>query len=302
MELRRKARPTLTPVEMDRGDVLRFELLDGTIRTVELLEADARILFTTLDAGVLPLKEVRGGRTFYEFSCRIRVDGAEHVLRREVPTQRTFDEPWVIAGMTIFFDGAADIFTFLREAHGECRPKKHARFAIQDATARICPPPLHAWCPLPKRGMDIFRAFLGEDCWMGPYFGASAHGGLDINHPAGTPIRAPLDFDDQYFFNTVAGGANNNRHRGHHRWPDGSEWQLQCHHMTRLTVAEHSPVAAGEQYADGAGVLSGYHDHSHFVFRVVESDGDAIMLDPWILFRQMYLDIAAGLVPDRRET
>jgi hypothetical protein len=149
--------------------------------------------------------------------------------------------------------------------------------------------------------MDIYRAYLGEDCWMGPYFGASAHGGLDINHPPGTPIRAPIDFHDHYFFNTVEGGANNNRHRAHHRWDDGSEWQLQCHHMTRLTVDEHAPVRAGEQYADGAGVLSGYHDHSHFVFRVVEPDGQQIMLDPWLLFRQMYLDMEAGLTPDLRE-
>ncbi len=301
MRIRRKARETLTPVQMDCGDVLEFELADGTVREIELLSAAARILFTTLDASSRPLQEVRGARTFYEYTCRIRVGAAEHSLRREAPTQRSFAEPWTIDGVTVFFDAVSDIFDFLAEGHGACRPGRRARFAVQDAARRICPAPVHAWCPLPKRGMDIYRCYLGEDCWMGPYFGASAHGGLDINHPAGTPIWAPIDLDDHDYFESLQTGANNNRHRGIHRWPDGSQWQLQCHHMTRLTVAPHTPIKAGEQYASGAGVLSGYHDHSHFVFRVVEPDGEMALLDPWILFRQMYLDIASGLTPDRRE-
>ena len=33
----------------------------------------------------------------------------------------------------------------------------------------------------------------------------------------------------------------------------------------------------------------GSHEHSHFIFRVRDHD-DEIMLDPWILFRQMYRD------------
>ena len=30
-------------------------------------------------------------------------------------------------------------------------------------------------------------------------------------------------------------------------------------------------------------------DHSHFVFKV-HDEGETVLLDPWILFRQMYLD------------
>ena len=59
--------------------------------------------------------------------------------------------------------------------------------------------------------------------------------------------------------------------------------------MSRLTVPEHTPLKAGTQYADGAGVCSGYHDHSHFVFEV-RQDGREVLLDPWILFWQMYQD------------
>lgn len=111
--------------------------------------------------------------------------------------------------------------------------RKAARFAVEDASARICPVLLHPWCPLPEGGLRIEDCYEGSDCWMGPYFGADAHGGLDINHPAGTHL------------------------------------------------------------ADGAGVWNGSHEHSHFAFKVIEpgeDDADAIPLDPWILFRQMYQD------------
>jgi hypothetical protein len=302
--LERTARDTLTPVEMDAREVLAFTLSDGTTRRIEVLETDAELLFTTLDTDTLPLEEECGARTFYEFTCRLTVDGEEHTLQREVPTQRSFYEPWEIGGVRIWFDAVDDIFTFLTDTHGpgdrQARPDADARFAIQDTSERICPEPVHPWCPLPG-SMDINRCYLGQDCWLGPYFGAAAHAGLDVNHPPGTPIWAPVDFDDQSFFDRVDGEANNNRHRGHREWPDGTEWQLQCHHMTALTVEEHTAVSAGERYADGAGVLSGYHDHSHFVFRVLEPDGNEVLLDPWILFWQMYRDIEAGLVPDRRE-
>jgi hypothetical protein len=124
------------------------------------------------------------------------------------------------------------------------------------------------WCPLPEGGLRIEDCYRGEDCWMGAYNGASAHGGLDINHAPGTPLRAPIDIDDHYYFNSLAMGHSNNRWRGIHRWPDGSEWILQAHHMTELTVPEHRPIRKGEQFAWGAGVHSGVAHHSHFVFKV----------------------------------
>ena len=292
MIIRKQARDTLTPVEMDRGDVLEFTLRSGQTRRVTLRETHAEVIRTT----VAELKtEEPKGRTDYQFTCRLDVDGQEHTLWREVSTQASFYEPWTIAGMRIWFDAVDDIFELVAEAHGRCRPHKHARLAVQDAELEICPERVHAWCPLPPGGLNIRDCYNGEDCWMGAYWGASAHGGLDINHPAGTPIFAPIDLDDQWMFNHVHRGDNNNRWRGVRTWPDGSKWVLQVHHVIRLLVAEHEPVAAGTQVARGAGVAVGAHEHSHFVFGV-EEDGQTVLLDPWILFRQMYLD-QHGRVP-----
>jgi hypothetical protein len=193
------------------------------------------------------------------------------------------------------------IFEFMRETHGPCRPtalcssnrraplRNHARLALQDATARICPEPLHRWCPLPPGGLKIEQCYRGEDCWLGAFDGASAHAGLDINHPRGTPLYAPITLDDHFLFNSVAAGHNNNRWRGIRRWPDGSQWILESAHMIRLTVPEHQPLERGHQYAEGAGVWVDKIDHSHFSFAVI-NHGELIRLDPWILFWQMYQD------------
>ena len=223
----------------------------------------------------------------------LEIDGTRVQIGREVATQRSFYEPREVMGLRIWFDACDDIFNFLTDTHGGCRPRKRVRLAIQDATKRICPVLLHPWCPLPPNTLRVEDAYMGEDVWMGAYFGASAHGGLDINHPAGTPIWTPISFDDHYFFDHVTKGANNNRWRGIHRWPDGSTWILQVHHVIRLLVPEHTRLEAGTHLADGAGVLIGEHEHSHFVFKVVEpgaGDDDAILLDPWILFWQTYRD------------
>jgi hypothetical protein len=284
--MERHATDTLTAVELNHGEVLDFVLVSGRCVRIELVDTEAHVLRTTLrELGV----EESGARTDYAFSCTLRVAGEEVRLEREVSTQRSFYEPWEIAGVRIWFDAVAGIFDLLAEAHGECRPRKHARFAVQDASLRICPERLHPWCPLPAGGLRIEQCYRGEDCWLGAYNGASAHGGLDINHPRGTPLWAPLDIHDHFYFNSLAMGHNNNRWRGIHRWENGAEWILQAHHMTTLTVPEHQPVAKGEQFAWGAGVLSGAVDHSHFVFKIHDR-GETVLLDPWILFWQMYRD------------
>lgn len=288
MLIRKRAKDTLTAVEMNRGETLEFALASREIVRIELVSTAAEVISTTLKQ--LKVEE-DAARTHYRFRCVLRINGAEHLLEREVPTQRSFYEPWCIAGVHIWFDAVNDIFQFLTETHGQCRPNKHARFAIQDATLGICPEPLHPWCPLPDGGLKIESCYRGEDCWLGPYNGASAHGGLDINHPKLTPLWAPLDLDDQFYFNSLAMGHNNNRWRGIRRWPNGAEWILQAHHMTSLTVPEHTPVAKGQQFAQGAGVHSGAVDHSHFVFKV-DDEGETILLDPWILFWQMYRDVS----------
>lgn len=286
--MKRKAKPTLTALEMNRGEVTEFELISGRVARLELVSTDARILRTSLRT---PRVEEDGARTDYRFGCVLRIDGKEHRLERTVSTQESFYEPWEIAGVRLWLDAVQDIFEFLTEGHGECRPRKQARFALQDAGLRICPEPLHPWCPLPAGGLAIGQCYRGEDCWLGAYNGASAHGGLDLNHPRGTPLWAPVDIHEHFYFNSLAMGHNNNRWRGLHRWPDGSEWILQAHHMTALTVREHEPIAKGVQFAWGAGVLSGAVDHSHFVFKVHDC-GETVLLDPWILFWQMYRDQA----------
>ena len=288
--MKRRAKDTLTAVEMNRGEVEEFEIVSGDVVRIELVSTQARVLRTTLKQ---PKVEEEAARTDYCFSCVLKVNGSEHVLEREASTQRSFYEPWEVQGVRIWLDAVQDIFDILAETHGECRPQRHARLAFQDASLRICPETIHPWCPLPPGGLRIEDCYRGEDCWLGAFDGASAHGGLDINHPRGTPLWSPLDIHDHFYFNSLAMGHNNNRWRGLHRWPNGAEWILQAHHMTELTVAEHQPIAKGQQFAWGAGVLSGGIDHSHFVFKIHDY-GETLLLDPWILFWQMYRDLKSG--------
>ena len=301
--MRKQAKDTLTAVELDRGDVLEFTLMSGQVVAIVLLSTDAEVVRTTspplhaklrsarvAGASLPPLQAKSGcARTDYRFSCDLKADGQQVQLEREVSTQKSFYEPWSFAGVHVWLDAVDDIFEFMLETHGECRPKKHVRLAIQDASLPISPEPIHPWCPLPDEGLRIEQCYRGEDCWLGAYNGVSAHGGLDINHPRGTPLWAPIDIHDHFYFNSLEMGHNNNRWRGIHRWPNGSEWILQAHHMTELTVPEHQPITKGQQLAWGAGVLSGSVDHSHFVFKV-HDEGETVLLDPWILFWQMYRD------------
>ena len=294
MTLHKTAKDTLTPFELNYGDTLEFRKADGSTVSLTLLKTGAEVVSTELESFD---KLVEGAKTVYRFFCDIEVNGKRHRLEREVPTQKSFYEPWEFDGVNLWFDAVSDSYKvdggFLVEndaGHGLfTKPRKKAKFAVQDATLEICPETLHPWLPLSESGLKIEDCYRGEDCWMGPYNGFAAHGGLDINHPRGTPLWAPFDLDDQFYFNSVATGANNNRWRGIRRWPNGSMWIIQAHHMTELTVKEHVPIKKGQQFANGAGVLSGAADHSHFVFRIDE-DGDSFFLDPWILFWKMYRD------------
>ncbi len=300
MILRRHAKDTLTAIEMNHGDTLEFALQGGRTVPIEVLGSGAEITQTNLEA---PGVETFGGRTTYRFWADVRVDGQELRLVREVGTQASFYEPWALSGVRIWLDAVDAIFEFMRETHGPCRlqencshrlpPRRQVRLALQDASRGICPETLHPWCPLPEGGLRIEQCYRGEDCWMGAYEGASAHGGLDINQPKGTPLYAPLALGDQFLYNSVETGHNNNRWRGLRRWADGSLWILATCHMVRLTVPEHTPLTAGQQYAEGAGVWVGDHEHSHFAFAVVDH-GELIRLDPWILFWQMYRDAPTG--------
>ena len=291
---RRHAKPTVTAIEMAHGETLEFYLLNGGVSSVTLLDTGAEIVSTTLK---LPGREEPGAKTDYRFWADFRIDGEHARLQREVGTQRSFYEPWTFGNVQIWLDAVDYIFRFMNETHGPCRlngphsgyPPRHARLAIQDISSRVCPETVHPWCPLPEGGLRIEQCYRGEDCWMGAYDGASAHGGLDINHPKGTPLFAPFNLDTSFLYNSTEMGHNNNRWRAIRRWDDKTTWILSSCHMTVLTVPEHTPIRAGTQYAHGAGVWVGAAEHSHFAFASLDH-GDLIRLDPWILFWQMYKD------------
>lgn len=202
-------------------------------------------------------------------------------------------------GLRVWLDATSEISDFLGE-HGSTKSyfvKKACRLVIWDASARICPPLIHPWCPLPKGGLRVNDCYRGEDTWMGPYDGTECHGGLDINHPAGTPLWTPISIHEHELFHRVGvDSANNNRWRGWHHWPDGKSWFLQSHHIIRLLVSEDQPIEAGVHYAEAAGVLSGAHELSHFILGI--RDGEAsLMVDPWLIFWQMYRDRALTQAP-----
>jgi PKD repeat protein len=294
-----EASDTLTAVEMDHGDILKFKLRDGDVRTLVLDDTSAEIL------------EKNDGGIVYMFTCRVRVDGYPLEMLRYVCTQECFYEPYVINGMRIWPDSVLAVYDkvpmrYPKTGNLRYRTRKAARFAIQDATLPICPETMYPWCRLDEEYIDVGRCYNGDDCWMGPYLGQACHGGLDINHRRGEPLWAPIRFDDQWNFNSLAAGHNNNRWRGVRTWPNGDVWALQSHHHVRLLVPEHTPLPAGTHYAEAAGVHVGSHEHSHFEFKIARRAGgnrvdfdstdetgpseppEVIHLDPWIVFWQIF--------------
>ncbi len=288
----RTAKATLTPVDMSKGDTLKFTLQNGETRTLVLKETSAAIIISNLAR----LKEDQpGGATLYHFTCQALIDGHLMKMERYVGSQESFYEPYVVNGMRIWFDGVDAIGDIIKDEHGgkssESVPKKHARFAVTDMTMRICPSKLYPMYTNPENYIRISDSYNADDSWMGAYNGFELHGGLDVNHPPGTPNFTPFPIDDHYFFNSLDKGDNNNRWRGTHTWDNGDRWSIQNHHMLNLRIPEHTPIGPGVHYADAAGVHIGSHAHSHYVFRVKTRDDDAeILLDPWIIFWQTFED------------
>ena len=284
--IQRVAKDTLTPCELDWGDELDFKLRNGKVRKLQLVHTEARIV----EGDKANVKK-------YSFTALFMVDLELQTIERVVPAQESFYEPVVVRGLRIWLDAVSDIFVpdggFLGEKDASlgiiCQPKHKARIAVNDEVDRICPERLEWWYPETGKRLDVRNCYRGEDVWMGPYEGRVAHGGLDLNMKAGTQLRAPIDFDDQFYFNSLAAGDNNNRWRGIRRWPDGSVWWLQSHHLIKLLVPEHTPLRHGQTYADTAGVLVGAHEHTHFAFHITE-EGEDYWLDPWIIFWQTFRD------------
>jgi len=308
------AKDTITALEMNRGDTLRFTLRNGQTRTFVLEGTSAEIV-----------ERVEPGGIVYRFDCRVRADGQLVTLRRFACSQECFYEPYVVNGVRIWPDIVKDVFDLIpvrypKEGNLKCVPRKDARLAIQDASMRVCPQETQPWLDEPQGSIDVGRCYNGDDCYLGPYLGRACHVGMDINHRKGSRLFAPVDFDTQAYFNSLKGGHNNNRWRGVRRWPNGDIWALQTHHLIDLLVPEHTPLAAGTAYATTAGVHIGSHEHTHFEFQVgrprdaeaasAEADNTSIAfpidfddqselaqkqpevlhLDPWIIFWQIFED------------
>lgn len=290
MAIARKAKSTLTPIEMNIGDTLEYTLRNGQTRTMVLEETDAGVIITNLDT----LKtERKHGATLYHFTCKVVIDGHPMTMERYVGSQESFYEPYVINGMRIWFDGVAAIFNngIVNEEHGECKPNKDARFAITDMTDRICPDELYCFYDNKENFIDISFCYNGDDCWMGAYNGLEAHGGLDIDQPKGSPNYTPFTIDDHYLFNSLSKGDENNRWRGIHKWDNGDVWVIQNAHMLNLLIPEHVPIKAGIHYADAASVHLGDNEHAHYIFRVKSMENEKeILLDPWIILWQNFED------------
>lgn len=292
----RKSKSTLTPIGLNHNDTLRFTLRDGKPWEMTLFKTSAEVIARLEPARVRrDASHESGDIAAYAFECDIRINGKEHHLRREVATQASFYEPWQIDGVHVWFDAASCAFKddggFMAEKDWRmgliCQPSHKGRFIVHEADLPICPEPILPWYPNDTLKLDIRQCYNGEDCWMGPYAGASAHCGLDLNMKAGTILSTPIAFDDHYYFHSTAAGFNNNRWRGVRRWADGSEWWLQSHHLIKMLVPERTPLKSGVPYATTAGVHIGAHQHTHFNFRIQEQGGD-FLIDPWILFWESF--------------
>jgi len=79
--IKRKAKDTLTAFELNKGDTLLFELLNGQTCRLTLRDTSARILLKGKEA------------TLYHFTCLVAIDGHEMLMERYVGTQETYYEP-----------------------------------------------------------------------------------------------------------------------------------------------------------------------------------------------------------------
>jgi PKD repeat protein len=289
---------TITPHELNHGEILKYTMDDGSVFTLELISTSANILYTNRDK--IPPDESgsdRGNmyraRLMYEFTCDVKINGLPMTMRRYVGSQECYYEPYVIDGVRIWFDGVSDIFIedggFINERHGPCKPEKKARFVFQYIDNRICPGEIYPWF---KDGedrnenfiykdnfIDIGRAFNGDDSFMGAYLGGEAHGGLDVDMAQNSLMYAPFELDTQQGI----------RATGTKTWPDGSVWRINTGHVIKKFIPDNTFVKGGEVYGLGARRGCWWHPHAHYGFQINES-GIRYNIDPWIIFWQLFED------------
>ena len=296
----RNFKETMTPIELDNGESVKYTRSDGSTLTLELVSTSANILFTNRDK--IPDSEPtdnRGNkyraRLLYEFTCEVKVNGVPMTMRRYSGSQESFYEPYVINGVRIWVMGVKAIFDeyggFLNTARrqGSAIPDKDARFVLHDMQYRICPGDLHPWFIdgddrndnfiYKHNFIDVGRSFNGDDSFMGAYMGIESHGGLDMDMAQNSLIYSPFDLDTQRGI----------RASGTKTWPDGSEWRINTGHMIEKYIPDNTPVDGGEVLALGARRSCWWHPHSHFGFQIFET-GILYNLDAWSIFWQLFED------------
>ena len=302
MIIERRSKSTMTPFQLNHGDELHYFRNDGEKIILKLLSTQAFIL--EKDYGRYLYGNTQGEISAYGFNAELLINGEKTVIHREVGTQKSFYDPVNFAGVHIWLDAVRCIFNTSYD-HGPdrggflvekdfltghvCMPPADARLVIQDADQSICPEPLYPWFDSVDLNLQIKNCYNGEDCWMGPYGGAFAHCGLDINMPAGSKLFVPVDLETHRYCNSLESGFNNNRWEGFRDWGKGVIWRFYTSHLIDLLQPQYGPVKAGSAYATSAGVATGAHEHTHFNLQIFEQGG-SYMLDPWILFRQMLRD------------
>lgn len=164
MDIERTAKDTLTALELDVGDRLRFTLTDGQVRTIVVRAATAEVE----RRGTVWSGEHDRVLT-YRISCTLEIDGHLVDLVRTIPSQQNFAPPYTLFGMRLWLDTAGDLSQFLGDTHGGTDsvsasfPQRALRIALWDERQRICPVLLHPWCPLPPGGFTPADCYRGED-------------------------------------------------------------------------------------------------------------------------------------------
>ena len=295
----RESKETVTPIEMNHGEIIRYYRDDGNFLELELISTSANILYTNKDKIQQDESNNDRGnmyraRLLYEFTCDVKINGLPMTMRRYVGSQESYYEPYVVDGVRVWFDGVSDIIEenggFLntaRRANGI--PHKHARFVFHDMEKRICPGEICAWFKddgkrnenfiYKENFLDIGRSYNGDDCFMGAYLGGEAHGAMDMDMPQNSLLYMPFDLDTQQGI----------RASGSKTWPDGSEWLINTGHIIEKFVPDNTPVKAGTVYARGAFRGTGMHTHSHFGFQIRE-EGILYDIDTWMVFWQLFED------------
>jgi len=100
-----KAKETLAAVELDKGDTLFYTTKNGYKHFLTVKEVSIEVVFSTLD----DLEEKkRGAGVIYSMSCKVNIDGQEMTMKKYIPVQQSYYEPYIVNGMRIWYDGNAE--------------------------------------------------------------------------------------------------------------------------------------------------------------------------------------------------